>query len=267
MNLNCQTPTIPKRTTFPGIVAAGLLCFLALHAPVAAADLPAPIDTNSPVSQALQKAGKLFEQQHWAKARAAYDEARGMEKDWSAPPVRLAVEGAVACSLKLQTWDDALSRAAEFVTRAKGTFAEAVGERFLGGLYLSVPHYGTKRGTTFLRGQWAQGVQVYSWRKDSKDALKHYERARELVLALPAKAEEEKKLLNVERFGLRERKPERLPLRALGLVWLVVGQLARARRGFRSSEGGRLRGDPLGHGPGRLGWRGSANPHRHSARP
>jgi hypothetical protein len=167
-----------------------------------AAERPAAFDTNSPVARALQKAGKLFEQQHWAEARTAYDAARDLEKDWSAPPVRLVVEGAVACSLKLQTWDDALARAADFITRTKGTFAEAVGERFLGGLYLSVPHYGTKRGTTFLRGQWTQGVQVYSWRKDAKDALKHYEQARGLLVAWPAKTEEERQRVNAERIGL-----------------------------------------------------------------
>ena len=59
-------------------------------------------DTNSPIAQALQKAGKLFEEQHWAEARTAYDAARGLETNWSAPTVRLAVEGATACSLKLQ---------------------------------------------------------------------------------------------------------------------------------------------------------------------
>ena len=202
MNSIYYRPGTANGTAALGIVTFGLLCLFRLCTPMAAAERSASIDTNSPVAQALQKAGKLFEQQHWAEARAAYDEARGLEEEWSAPAVRLAVEGAVACSLKLQTWDDALSRAAEFVTRAKGTFAEAVGERFLGGLYLSVPHYGTKRGTTFLRGQWAQGVQVYSWRRDAKDALKHYKRARALLLALPAKAEEEKKLVNAERIGL-----------------------------------------------------------------
>ena len=159
MNSIYYRPGTANGTAALGIVTFGLLCLFRLCTPMAAAERSASIDTNSPVAQALQKAGKLFEQQHWAEARAAYDEARGLEEEWSAPAVRLAVEGAVACSLKLQTWDDALSRAAEFVTRAKGTFAEAVGERFLGGLYLSVPHYGTKRGTTFLRGQWAQGVR------------------------------------------------------------------------------------------------------------
>src|SRR6266566_4307733 len=146
------------------------------------------IDTNTPAAQALQRANKLFEQQHWAEARAAYDNARDLEQDWSSPPVRLAVEGAVACSLKLSLWDDALSRAEEFVAKTKGKFEEAVGERFLAGLYLTVPHHGTKRGTTFLRGQWTQGVQVYSWRKDSRTAVQHYERSRDLLLKFPAKS-------------------------------------------------------------------------------
>src|SRR4051794_38939773 len=146
--------------------------------------------TNTPAGQALIKANQLFEQKNWAEARSAYDAARGLERNWSTPAVRLAVEGAVACSVKLLQWDDAITRAQEFITRTKGQFEEAAGERFLGGLYLTMPHYGTKRGSTFLRGQWTQGVQVYSYRKDSKEAIGHYERARELLLRLPAKTEE-----------------------------------------------------------------------------
>jgi len=69
------------------------------------------LDTNTPVARALQKAGELFKEQDWAEARAAYDTARELEHDWASPPVRLAVEGAVASSLKLSLWDDALSRA------------------------------------------------------------------------------------------------------------------------------------------------------------
>src|SRR5262249_40667884 len=45
-----------------------------------------------------------------------------------------------------------------------------------------------------------QGVQVYSWRKDSRESLKHYERARELLLAFPAKTEELKKGVGAERI-------------------------------------------------------------------
>src|SRR5258706_3826684 len=141
-------------------------------------------DTNSPEARALGKADKLFKEQNWAEARVAYEEVSVRETNWSAPVVRSAVEGAVACSMKLQQWDDALERAGKFIARTKGTFEEAVGERFLAGLYCAVPHHGTKRGTTLLRGQWTQGVQVYTWRKDRKDSIRHYERARELLIGL-----------------------------------------------------------------------------------
>ena len=104
--------------------------------------------------------------------------------------------------MKLSQWDDALSRAQEFIAKTKGKFEEAVGERFLAGLYLTVPHRDTKRGTTFLRGQWTQGVQVYSYRKDAREAVKHYERARELLVALPATASNPKNQINAECIGL-----------------------------------------------------------------
>jgi uncharacterized protein YfaS (alpha-2-macroglobulin family)/tetratricopeptide (TPR) repeat protein len=179
-----------------------LSLFLLIPAPASGSAAAPGIDTNSPVGQALQRAGKLFEQNNWAEARGAYDDARKLEKDWSTPTVRLAVESAVACSLKLSEWDDALTRAQEFVHQTKGTIAEAVGERFLGGLYLTVPHHGTKRGPIFLRGQWTQGVQVYSYRKDAKEAVQHYERARELLLKLPAKTSKEREQVAAERIGV-----------------------------------------------------------------
>ena len=62
-----------------------------------------------------KQAEKLFKEEHWAEARAAYDRARDLESNWGSPRVRLAVEGAVACSLKLKLWDDAISRAEQFV--------------------------------------------------------------------------------------------------------------------------------------------------------
>jgi uncharacterized protein YfaS (alpha-2-macroglobulin family) len=133
------------------------------------------------------RADALLKQNNWAEARTAYDEARKGEKNWSTPLVRAAVEGAVACSIQLQQYDDALERAQQFVANTKGTYEEAIGERFLGGLYLSVPHHGTKQGKKFLRGQWGQGVHVNSWRKDRNEAVKHYEQARQLLIGFAKK--------------------------------------------------------------------------------
>ncbi|HTF13061.1 MAG TPA: MG2 domain-containing protein, partial [Burkholderiales bacterium] len=158
----------------------------------------------------LEKAGKLFKAEHWAEARVAYDEARGLESDSHSALMRRAVEGAVACSVKLQLWDDALARATEFVEKTKGSFEEAVGRRFLGGLYLTFPHQGLKQGGKFLRGQSGQGVFVYSWKKDRKEAVLHYERARDLLVWLIAHPEDDRgrdaadrgKLLNAELIGV-----------------------------------------------------------------
>jgi signal transduction histidine kinase len=52
-------------------------------------------DKAPPGNAALTKAAALFKDQHWAEARAAYDEARDKEADWHSPLMRAAVEGAV----------------------------------------------------------------------------------------------------------------------------------------------------------------------------
>ena len=59
-------------------------------------------DTNTPIARVLINANKLFEEKNWAEARAAFDSGRAMDQNWSTQSVRLAVEGAVACSLKLE---------------------------------------------------------------------------------------------------------------------------------------------------------------------
>ncbi len=159
---------------------------------------------------AFQKAEKLFKEQHWMEARTAYDEARAGEGDWHSPNARRAVEGAVACSVKLQVWDDAMARAVEFTEKTKGSYEEAVGQRFLAGLFLTFPHQGLKQGGKFLRGQSGQGVYVFSWKKDRKDAVLHYERARDMLEWLiahpdddPGKAQPDRaKLLNAELIGV-----------------------------------------------------------------
>jgi len=184
------------------LAALGLVAGLVL---AAEESVPEP-----PAAKALRKAEKLFTEENWAEARAAYDQARDLETDWRSPRVRLAVEGAVASSLKLKLWDDAISRAEEFIAKTKGSFAAAVGERFLAGLYMTIPHHGTKRGSTYLRGEHTQGVYVSSWRKDRREAVRHYERARELLIELTETtgqadtpdAAKQRTLIEAERIGV-----------------------------------------------------------------
>jgi len=138
-------------------------------------------DPPTPVGTALARADKLLNDKNWAEARTAYDGARQLKGDWNSPQARLAVEGAISCSVKLKLWDEALTRAREFITQNRGRFEEAVGERFLAGLYRVVPHNGTKQGGVYYRGEYKQGVHVGSFGKDRKDAILHYEKARSLI--------------------------------------------------------------------------------------
>lgn len=165
-------------------VGIGLVVAAAIVLPGVAGLAGGEAGESSPAAKALKRADSLAKNKNWAEARAAYDKVRDAAKDWSSLEVRSAVEGAVACSLQLQQWDEALKRAEEYVTRTPGTLAEAIGERFLAGLYIRVPHHGTKQGGQLLRGQYTQGVHVSTWRQDRKAAIAHYERARELLSKL-----------------------------------------------------------------------------------
>ena len=166
---------------------------------------------STPVAKALEEAQKLFKDQNWAESRDSFDHARELAGDWHSPESRLAVEGAVACSMKLNFWDEALTRSQVFVDQNKGRFEEAVGERFLAGIYLCVPHEGTKQGGVYHRGQYLQGVRVSSFKKDRKEAIHRYEHARDLLAGLVKNigtttdnpdTPDRHKLLNAEQIGL-----------------------------------------------------------------
>lgn len=196
--------TAPRQA---GFRAAALLCAASLCA--ASLLVGGPAQAVQSADDALEKASKLAEQQHWAEARDAYDKVRDGEQDWRSPRMRRAVEGAVACCMKLSLWEDALKRAQQFVDRTAGSFEEAVGRRFLAGLYMNVPHEGTKRGGEYLRGQWGQGVYISSWKKDRRAAIENYEKARDLLARLAGEAarggpdvEARRKEILAERIGV-----------------------------------------------------------------
>jgi hypothetical protein len=67
-------------TLSPHRPATPLAVLLLALAALTANAVPA-LDTNMPAALELQKAGKLFEAQHWAEARIAYDAARSREKE------------------------------------------------------------------------------------------------------------------------------------------------------------------------------------------
>lgn len=143
-------------------------------------------DAPATVSDALQTAEKLAKEQNWAEARQAFDAARSLATDHASLEFRKSVEGGVSCALSLREWNDALQRATDYAKLNPDTFEQAVAERFAAGIYAVVPHEGTKRGSTYLRGQWTQGTHVSTWRKDRGEAIRRYERACELLRKLAA---------------------------------------------------------------------------------
>ena len=124
----------------------------------------------------MKRADALFEQKNYREAADRYQAlVEAKAEGW-----RRAAEQLIACNLELRLYDDALKAAEDYIVRTAGTPYEARTERLTGNLYMLLPHYGTRAGGKFYRGEYRQGVYLQSWRYDRRQALAHMERAREL---------------------------------------------------------------------------------------
>lgn len=124
----------------------------------------------------MTKADHLFAQKHYAEAAETYAAVfRTKEGDW-----HRAAERFILCKLRLELYDEAIEAAEEYVARTEGTRQEARAERLMGHLYMLLPHWGTRAGGEFHRGEHRQGIRLQSWRHDKKHAVRHMERARQL---------------------------------------------------------------------------------------
>ena len=156
----------------------------------------------------MQDAQKLFDQKNYKEAAAAYQailQAQGPE--W-----RDAAEKVILCDLRLQLYDDATTAAEDYVKRTAGTPYEARSERLTGNLYMLLPHWGTRAGGVFHRGENLQGIYLQSWRFDKNLSVKHMERARDLFAAYDADAAEARRPARGPAQGLARGAPG-LPLR------------------------------------------------------
>ena len=124
------------------------------------------------------RADALFEQKNYAEAAVAYGAL--LEGALEDPAMRHASLRRVTCELRLARYADALEAAESYVGRVRGTPHEARAERFLGNLYVNLPHWGVRAGGVFYRGEWREGIHLESHRHDKKRAVEHLERAREL---------------------------------------------------------------------------------------
>ncbi len=169
---------------------------------------PAAAQDAEPVRPfGAQPAGSLAQQRHWKEARAAFDLVRRAGKDWHSAAMKRAVEGSALCSTKLREWDVALAVAEDYVGKTRGTLEEAIGQRFLAGLYLSAPHAAVREGGKLVRNRLDYRADRDWWRADRRAAIERYERARALLAefaaepATPAR-EERARRIRTERIGV-----------------------------------------------------------------
>ncbi len=161
------------------IAPARLLALLSLLLVGLALVAPARSDED------LARAEKLFQDKNYQEAADIY--ATALPKVTDPKEVSRLAQRLVACHVRLQRFDAALDDAEGWVRRAEGSPWEARARRFAGDLWVSVPHWGTRSGGTFYRGEWRQGIQLRSARHDKKISVAHLEKARDLYAAYDTK--------------------------------------------------------------------------------
>jgi len=150
---------------------------------------------DAPVSP--EQADKQFELKNYKEAAEAYERlVEAQEGKW-----RHAAERLMMCRLRLSLYDDAVAAAEDYIQRTAGTPYEARAERLTAHLYMLLPHWGTRAGGVFYRGQHKQGVHLQSWQYDKKHAVAHMERARELYAYYDARPALLSELPDEERAG------------------------------------------------------------------
>ncbi|MBI3894054.1 MAG: hypothetical protein HY303_21250, partial [Candidatus Wallbacteria bacterium] len=148
----------------------------------------------------LATADKLWGEQNFKEAQEAYskflESIHPPEQLWHASS-RLALS-----HLRMQEYDEAVKAAEQTVKRFAGALREVRACRFLGTLYLTMPHYGTEKGGKYYRGRWDQGRQKDSTKADRKKAVEYLERARDLCIGLEADPQKLAALDSADRAGL-----------------------------------------------------------------
>jgi alpha-2-macroglobulin len=138
-------------------------------------------DADIPPAKEIEKADGLFEEKNYAEAASLYGRVSAGDshhEKWA-----YACEQILICKLRLQLYDDAVAEAEKYVANCPDAVQEAKAARIAGNLYLNIPHWGTRAGGKFHRGQWSQGIRLSSTRHDRNNALAHFDRARSLYAA------------------------------------------------------------------------------------
>ncbi len=162
---------------------------ISLLAICAVAALSASLAVSQPNSpdDLLKQADQQFEKGNYLDAATSY--ARLLEQAPRHDKWEHASQRIITSYLRLQRFDDAIDAATSHIDRCKNTYLEPRAERLLGNLYLTLPHWGTRSGGTFHRGQWKQGIYLVTYNHDKGKAIGHLERARELYAKWDVKPE------------------------------------------------------------------------------
>ena len=149
------------------------------------AALKKDLDPNATAAALMESATAAFQQQHWKEARTAFQHLVLLHPDHHPE----AVHSAAQASFRLGEYNEGLRFFEDALELYRGKLTEARLLRVLGNVYLSVPHWGTKRGGVLARGKWNQGRHQDTHKQDRALAILRIEEARaiwEKVVANPA---------------------------------------------------------------------------------
>ncbi|MCC6580381.1 MAG: hypothetical protein IT440_08050 [Phycisphaeraceae bacterium] len=155
---------------------------LALASALAAFGVATRSWCQEPESKLSPVAGDaMFDQKNYQEAADAY--AQALKAKLSPVEAHRVMLRLAISRIRLGQFDQAIADAEAQVERVKGTPWEALVHRLAGNLYLAVPHWGTRSGGAFHRGEHGQGVRLMSYTFDKQRAMAHLQLARNLYAA------------------------------------------------------------------------------------
>jgi len=179
-------------------IALASVCLLAMAALLATTLTPAAADAAAEDEgdaaggrpPSLVEADTQFERKNYQQAADAYVAALD-EAKLTAEQAEHAAQRAIASYGRLNLFDPALTIADRYAERVAGSWRAARAHRLAGNLWMNVPHWGTRSGGEFHRGQWKQGIQLHSHRHDKKQAMRHFDLARKAYATWDPTAEDD----------------------------------------------------------------------------
>ncbi len=143
--------------------------------------LKTALDPKLTADALIETADAAQKQQHFKEARDAYRALVLLHADDDRAP--RALNQSALASFRLGEYSDGLQFYEDALHLFEGTVAEARLLRVLGNTYLSIPHWGVKKGGELIRVRWDQGIYQDTHRLDRALAIARLEEARAFYLA------------------------------------------------------------------------------------